>query len=213
MPPFRVIICDDDPGTRELFRNWCRSVNLRVEDAEDGKTLFGKLLVFKPHIIILDIELPDINGITCIEKIRKDNEYKSVKIIVITGKAYAGYEEKALKAGADAFMLKPVNPKELFKTISEFYKPEAADGSILDDKEIPEDLVEELKRLILRADIQGFTRKLKASSTLIRQELISSLLNLARDYRYNEIIETLDKSLTKGKESNGDVSKQSIPRQ
>jgi len=214
IPPLRIIVCDDDPETRELFKAWFKSLNFNVEEAENGKSLFRKFLTFKPHVVILDMVLPDIDGITTIEKIRSHEQWKTVKVISITGKAYENYEEKALKAGADAFILKPVDQKELLNTLLRLCKTEVAEKCITLEGEMRETITEELKQLILRADIQGFTRKLKSYSSVLGGELTGLLLNLAKDYRYSEIIEILNKAYNKDSkriETDGNGQSQHIP--
>ena len=214
IPPLRVIVCDDDPGTRELFKTWLKNINLNVEEAEDGKNLFKKLLAFKPHAVILDMVLPDIDGVAAIEKIRNNEQWKTVKVISVTGKAYEDYEERAIKVGADAFMLKPVDQKGLLNTLLKLCKVETGEKSSSVEGEIPETIIEELKQFIFRADIQGFTRKLKSYSSILGGELTGALLNLAKDYHYSEIIEILDKAFNKDSkriETDGNGQSQHTP--
>lgn len=201
-PPLRVLICDDDSGTRSVLRLWCETMGCIVEEADSGKYLLEKVSKFKPDVAFIDMVLPDMDGINCIRKIRNIEKERPIKVIAITGKTYENYETKAIEEGADCFLLKPMRLDEISNVIHAL----CSDGDVAsreltvarETDQIPQDLLQELKHLIQKADLQSFIRKVEKSSTALGKTFSRSLLELAQDYKYQEILELLDKTHGRG---------------
>lgn len=106
----RVLIVDDELDVRKFLQRAIKAAGFlcAVETAEDGFEAGKKVLAFLPDLVVLDLNLPGIDGFKVCHNIKSDLATKHIKVLVITGLAGHDIKEKALKAGADGFMTKPV---------------------------------------------------------------------------------------------------------
>lgn len=117
----RILIVDDNPDDIKLLE----AVFLPASDkyeiyaANSGFQAIYKIGNIKPHIVILDIVMPDMDGFKVCEKIKNNQETRDIKIIVLTAYHDKTKEKKAYQCGADAFLRKPIDLKKMVKTIME----------------------------------------------------------------------------------------------
>ena len=115
-PVTRLLIVDDDPNIVNLacaiFED---RANLDVFTAADGIEAVDVAKDVRPDIVLLDLTLPERDGFTVLEMIKRDPDTSHAKVIIITGKSDGEAEATAMKLGADAFMGKPFNPMDLLK--------------------------------------------------------------------------------------------------
>ncbi|MBZ0165647.1 MAG: response regulator [Candidatus Omnitrophica bacterium] len=110
----RILIVDDDQQmVSALNRFLTLQEDLKIATAYSGFSAGTKFVQFKPHIVILDVLMPGLNGIDVCESIRACQEYNSVKILAITGDSSKDLPERMREAGADDFLLKPFSNDEL----------------------------------------------------------------------------------------------------
>ena len=109
----RVLVVDDDARIRDLFSNILGRAGYVVETAGTGKEALEKIQKENPNVLLLDVQLPDSNGI---ELLTTADSRDTVKIIV-TGFSTEEAGKKAADFGADDYLVKPVQPKELLDTI------------------------------------------------------------------------------------------------
>lgn len=110
----RVMIVDDDARNVYSLFNILESEGMEIYVANDGKEALAKLSELKnPDIILMDIMMPEMDGIECIKKIRAKKVYKKMPIIALTAKAMKGDREKSMEAGASDYITKPVNTEKL----------------------------------------------------------------------------------------------------
>ncbi|MGC8719150.1 MAG: hypothetical protein ACP5TY_03970 [Thermodesulforhabdaceae bacterium] len=137
---------------------------------------------------------------------------ETLKLIAITGKAYENYDEKAIEEGADYFLLKPIRFEELSEAVCTVCNIQQSSSQKPTEPEeeagrVPENLFEELKLTIMKADVQSFIRKVKESSGILGNRFSRSLIELAQNYRYQEVIELLNKKAWKRENHNGAYNK------
>ena len=108
----KILIVDDNADLR-TYLNSILKTNYIVEKAENGKDALKKLKEFKPHLIISDVTMPEMNGYELCKVIKEDNEYKEIPIILLTAKASVEMTIEGLESGADEYLTKPFNSKEL----------------------------------------------------------------------------------------------------
>ena len=114
---FRVLIADDEETIRNGLKNLIESYDIGlsvIATAEDGEMAISLIEEYKPEIILMDINMPFMNGLEVIEQIRKTNE--NTKIIIISGYNQFDYAQKALELGVFSYLLKPINYRN-FKDI------------------------------------------------------------------------------------------------
>lgn len=120
----KVLIVDDDEQLNSLIKQFLikKFPDFSITQAFDGFEAGKLVFEVKPGLIILDIDLPGINGHELCKKIKGDPNLGSPRILTITGLADPDMEERVLAEGADAFMPKPLNFDELPQVISDLLK-------------------------------------------------------------------------------------------
>lgn len=107
---FRVVIADDEETIRNGLKNLIESYKLNlsvIATAEDGEDAMKAINKYHPEIILMDINMPFMNGLEVIKSIREQN--KDVKIIIISGYSQFEYAQRALELGVFSYILKPIN--------------------------------------------------------------------------------------------------------
>ena len=123
----RVLVVDDDPAILDLFEDvLTRDGRFEVRTATTGYDAGMLTESFKPHLIILDYMLPDVNGNIVCQRIRTNPNFKETKIIFVSGVVNQDEVKGLLAAGADDFVKKPFNIPVLIKRMAELLGIEAA---------------------------------------------------------------------------------------
>ena len=104
---------DDSPHTREMYSEYLSFRGLGVITAPDGESGLELALAKQPELIVMDLAMPGINGITVVYRLKCDPRTRRIPVLVLTGHALRAIQEGALEAGADAFLTKPCLPGEL----------------------------------------------------------------------------------------------------
>ena len=111
----KILVVDDEPQIRKLLKSSFNSSEYKVVEAEDGQTAIRLAASENPDIILLDLGLPDMEGIEVTQQIR---EWSDVPIIVLTARGHEDDKVEALNAGADDYLVKPFSVKELMARIN-----------------------------------------------------------------------------------------------
>lgn len=114
MSNMKILVVEDDTAIRNLIKNTLEIEHYSYEVAEDGIQAMTQILSGKPDIILLDLGLPDIDGVEIIKKVRA---WSNVPIIVISARSEEKDKIDALDAGADDYMTKPFSTSELLARI------------------------------------------------------------------------------------------------
>lgn len=121
----RVLVVDDDPRIVELFHDLlARDGRFEVQSAGTGYDAGLLTESFKPHLLILDYMLPDINGNVVCQRVRSRPELAEIKVLIVSGVVNPSEVEGLMKAGASAFIQKPFNIEHLMKTVVELLEIE-----------------------------------------------------------------------------------------
>src|SRR5262245_1851635 len=112
----RILVVDDQPNLRMLLRTTFEIIDVVVDEAGDAKEAVAQLSERVPDVIVLDIALPDVDGITLCRRLRANAPTADVPIVLLTGSSDAS-DEEGRAAGASAFIRKPFSPLELLETI------------------------------------------------------------------------------------------------
>jgi two-component system, cell cycle response regulator DivK len=116
----RILVIEDTEDNRQIIRDLLSSVGYELIEAVDG--LQGVALAQKerPDLILMDIQLPEIDGYEATRRIRAIPELAKVPIIAVTSYALSGDEAKTREAGCDGYVAKPFSPRQLLAKIREF---------------------------------------------------------------------------------------------
>ena len=108
--PGTILVVDDEKNIVQLARLYLNNEGYRVEAAHDGKQALEKAKSLRPDLIVLDIMMPEMDGLTVCKEIRKTS---NVPVIILTARGDDIDRIVGLEIGADDYMAKPFNPREL----------------------------------------------------------------------------------------------------
>jgi two-component system, cell cycle response regulator DivK len=108
-----VLIVDDAAHTRDLYTEYLMFRGLAVVAAPDAETGLHLAQTLRPDVIVMDLAMPRLNGITATHRLKQDQRTRRIPVIVLTGYAFRAIEQGALEAGAEVFLTKPCLPEEL----------------------------------------------------------------------------------------------------
>ena len=108
-----IFIVDDEPDILELVAINMTKAGYRAFEFDNAASLYNKLPRIKPDLIILDLMLPDENGMDICKRLKSSNEYSDIPIIILSAKSETTDKILGLEFGADDYMTKPFEPREL----------------------------------------------------------------------------------------------------
>lgn len=116
----RILIVEDTEDNRQIMRDLLMSAGFDVVEAHDGLAAVAKAAKLRPDLIMMDIQLPVLNGYEATRRIRSDPALRHIPIIAVTSYALSGDEEEARIAGCNGYIAKPFSPRQMLSTIREF---------------------------------------------------------------------------------------------
>ena len=116
-PQHRILIADDNEANRELLEEYLVELDCVTETSEDGQQTMDKAISFEPDLILLDVMMPKLNGFEVCERIKTDPNLKRIMILMVTALDELGDIERAVDAGTNDFLTKPVKRIELVKRV------------------------------------------------------------------------------------------------
>jgi two-component system, cell cycle response regulator DivK len=116
----RILIVEDKATSRELLRNILEPRGYEVIEAVDGLDGLTKAFEHQPNLILLDLHMPQLSGMEVLGKLRADPRFLSTPVIALTASAMQGDRERALAAGFNSYLTKPVSLDILRTEISRF---------------------------------------------------------------------------------------------
>jgi two-component system cell cycle response regulator DivK len=115
-----ILVVEDQEDNRQILRDLLGSVGYELTEAENGEEAIAAVARRRPDLILMDIQLPVMDGYEATRRIKADPATKSIPIIVVTSYALSGDEGKARAAGCDAYVTKPYSPRQLLAKVREF---------------------------------------------------------------------------------------------
>ena len=116
----RILVIEDTEDNRQIIRDLLSSVGYELIEAMDGASGVALAQKERPDLILMDIQLPEIDGYEATRRIRAIPELAKVPIIAVTSYALSGDEAKTREAGCDGYVAKPFSPRQLLSKIREF---------------------------------------------------------------------------------------------
>ena len=114
-----VLIVDDEPNIVQLVRITLEDSRVRVLEAADGTTALDRAAAFRPDLILLDIDLPDVSGLEVCRRLKEDADLAKMKIVMLTAAAQREDVARGLAAGADEYLTKPFSPVRLLSLVEQ----------------------------------------------------------------------------------------------
>jgi two-component system cell cycle response regulator DivK len=116
----QILVVEDNEKNMKLFRDVLHASGFRTLEAATGERAVELVFEHRPDLVLMDIQLPDIDGIEALERLRGDGRTASVPVLALTAQAMEGDRERFLAAGFDGYLSKPVNIAEFVATVRRY---------------------------------------------------------------------------------------------
>ena len=115
----RILMIEDTEDNRQIVRDLIASAGYELLEAADGAAGISMAIKHKPDLILMDIQLPVVDGYEATRRIKADPALRHIPIIAVTSYALSGDEAKARAAGCEGYVAKPFSPRQLLAKIQE----------------------------------------------------------------------------------------------
>jgi two-component system cell cycle response regulator DivK len=115
-----ILIVDDNPANLKLVRVLLSTEGYEVRVALDAREALSALQGFHPRLILMDLQLPDIDGLTLTRRLKAEPAMSDVIIVAITAYAMKGDKQRALDAGCDGYIAKPIDTRTLASLVARY---------------------------------------------------------------------------------------------
>jgi CheY-like chemotaxis protein len=117
--PKKILVVEDNPANMRVIRMLLRSKGYTLLEATDGEEALAVAREGRPDLIIMDIQLPKMDGLEVTRRLRRTPEFKQTPIIALTASAMEGDRDKIIAAGCDEYVSKPVNTRRFPELVAE----------------------------------------------------------------------------------------------
>ncbi|THB69158.1 MAG: response regulator [Gammaproteobacteria bacterium] len=178
----KVLLVEDNPINQQVATEFLQGADIDVDVAGNGEEALKALEGASYEVILMDIQMPVMDGYTATSHIRNNPKISKIPIIAMTAHAMAGYKEKCLNAGMDDFVTKPINVNDLYQALSRWVtssdkklqtKDELVASSVT---ELLDDIIEDETGVI---DVNSCLKKMAGNSKL----MMKLFEEFARDYK------------------------------
>ena len=104
-----VLFADDNPANRELVRAILEAAGFQVLEASDGRQALEQVRAHRPDVVLLDVQMPKLDGLRVLAEIRQDPVLATVPVVALTAYAMRGDRERILASGFDGYLTKPID--------------------------------------------------------------------------------------------------------
>ena len=115
-----ILVVEDQEDNRQIVRDLLTATDYEVMEAENGEEAIAAVAKQRPDLILMDIQLPVMDGYEATRRIKADPALSAIPVIAVTSYALSGDEEKARAAGCDDFVPKPFSPRQLLAKIRQY---------------------------------------------------------------------------------------------
>jgi two-component system, cell cycle response regulator DivK len=115
----KILVVEDTEDNRQILRDLLGMAGYEMVEAHDGAEGVAKAAEHKPDLILMDIQMPVMDGYEATRRIKADPALKSIPIIAVTSYALSGDDDRAYEAGCVAYVTKPFSPRQLLAKIRE----------------------------------------------------------------------------------------------
>ncbi|MBP7765736.1 MAG: response regulator [Syntrophaceae bacterium] len=117
----RILIVEDDPNNLKLFRDILHYKGYATLEATDGQQAVDMAKACLPDLILMDIQMPVLNGIEATRRIKEDEATRQIRIVALTANAMDGDEERMIRAGCHDYISKPIHVAEFIDRIAGYF--------------------------------------------------------------------------------------------
>ena len=117
----KVFIVEDNDLNMKLFTDLLVANSYEVGSTMDGRDAVAKIKDFKPSLVLMDIQMPEISGLEVARMLKDDEETKNIPIVAVTAFAMKGDEEKIREGGCDDYITKPISILSFLQTVAKYF--------------------------------------------------------------------------------------------
>ena len=128
MPGEPILIVDDNPANAALVSFLLQSNGYDVRTASDATEALAILSAFPPRLIMMDVQLPGMDGLALTRQLKADPQTRDIVIVALTAYAMKGDDERARAAGCDGYISKPIDTRALPRLVADFLRGDKQDG-------------------------------------------------------------------------------------
>ena len=108
-----ILLVDDNPPSRELMRDLLEASGHLIMEAVNGREALDLIRLYQPDLVFLDLQMPVLDGFSVIRELRNDVDFHSMAVVAVTASAMLGDRERAIAAGFDSYIAKPIELSEV----------------------------------------------------------------------------------------------------
>lgn len=172
--PPRILVVDDEDRNRRLMEAMLMPLGYRVFLAVDGEDALKKMPEVQPDVILLDIMMPKLDGFATVKVIKKDPELSRIPVVMVTALSEVEDRVRALEAGADDFLTKPVDKSEIQARLKSLVKVKAYNDHMVDYQRE------------LEAEVNRRTEELRDAFEEIKAASLDTIQRLSRAAEYKD---------------------------
>ena len=116
----RILVVEDQPDNRQIIRDMLAPTDYEITEAENGEQALTAIAKQRPDLILMDIQLPVMDGYTATRQIKANPALRSIPIIAVTSHALDGEEQTARAAGCDGYVPEPYSPRQLLAKVYQY---------------------------------------------------------------------------------------------
>jgi two-component system cell cycle response regulator DivK len=116
----RVLVVEDNDKNMKLFRDVLQATGYSTLEASTGEDAIELALAHAPALVLMDVQLPGIDGVEALARLRREERTASVPVLALTAQAMHGDRERFLAAGFDGYLSKPIDVVELLRIVEEY---------------------------------------------------------------------------------------------
>ena len=115
----KILVVEDTEDNRQILRDLLEMAGYNMIEARDGAEGVARAAEHRPDLILMDIQMPVMDGYEATRRIKADPDLKSIPVIAVTSYALSGDEDKARAAGCDGYIAKPFSPRRMLAKVRE----------------------------------------------------------------------------------------------
>lgn len=115
----RILLVEDETTNRLLLQDYLAHLGYSVLSLASGKDFFSILARFHPHLILLDLKLPDVDGYTLLYQLTQNQEWQHIPVVIVSAYAFTADQQRAFALGARNYLVKPIDLYALRRVVAE----------------------------------------------------------------------------------------------
>ncbi len=116
----RILVVEDQEDNRQIIRDMLAGTDYEIIEAENGENALAAVAKQRPDLILMDVQLPIMDGYEATRRIKADPALRSIPIIAVTSYALSGEDKRARAAGCDDYVAKPYSPRQLLAKVRQY---------------------------------------------------------------------------------------------